>query len=192
MNHGMRTGLFAVALFSVTGCTELESPPASGQHCVSNLSTNDSTCFDTFTDAIAFVTGGAITDAPASPSRAFQETDFKARVDALMKTQQATPSPGSQFLVTIHYQDENWTGRSWSWFGDAACDRDPSTMDYSLVGFGNDGENDVLTSFVTFSDCQEILYEHIFFGGISTSLATSYSNLGLSNMNDKASSAKWF
>lgn len=78
------------------------------------------------------------------------------------------------------------------WFGDAACDSNPSTQDYSLVGFGDDGENDRITSFVTFSNCQEILYEHTFFGGISSSLATSYSNLGLSGMNDKASSATWY
>lgn len=92
MGNTMRMGQLAVALSAIAGCADMDTTAASGAHCVSSLSSHDTACFDTFTDAVSFATAGAITDAPASPTRAFQEDGFKA---TRTRTGRAGPGCGS-------------------------------------------------------------------------------------------------
>lgn len=183
------------AVVAIAGCVDTAESTQSDT-CVSNVSTHETSCFGNFTNAVEFVTNGLVTDAPVSASQAFNEGDLAARIEAAAGARSATPTPGSSFLLSIHYQHEsfntNRSGLTWMWTGSQACDNDPSTLDFWIEGYGNNGENDQVSSFITFSNCQEILYEATFWGGASTSLATSYSNLSLSNMNDKASSSRWF
>lgn len=185
--------VFAAAVMTSCVATDDSAPQ---ETCVSNVSTHETSCFGDFTNAVAFVTNGVVTDAPASASQAFTEGDLAARIDAAAGAHSAVPTPGSSFLLSIHYQHEsfntNRAGQTWMWTGSQACDNNPSTLDFWIEGYGNNGENDQVSSFITFSNCQEILYESTFWGGASTSLATSYSNLSLSNMNDKASSSRWY
>jgi hypothetical protein len=160
------------------------------RHCVTNLSKPDSptTCYDTFTAAIAAATGGRITDAPADSRVAMNDQRLLARLNATGdKKNAAAIQGGPDVLVGIIYYDDGFGGPSQSWLG-RSCDdithEDPQNAENRLAYVGDDW-NDDFEAFRGFSNCWVRVWEHRDFKGASTPWAPFLSDLGV--LNDEGS-----
>lgn len=167
----------------------------SAPHCVANLATQKLSCFETFTKAIAFATNDRIPDAPSDAKLAATDENFKARVNALAaiaRRRGGVVPADTSVVIGIEYRDDNFQGPTLTEFNPFGfgCDGNFGTEDFESPSMPS-GWNDQISSFIAFSNCAEILYEHDNFGGAQTQLATSLSSVGAA-MNDRTSSIRWF
>lgn len=162
----------------------LGGPGTANPHCVGSVSSNAVSCYSTFREAIAFATGGAITDAPDARA-ALADDGFARRINAL------AIRPNVDVLIGIDYVDINFQGNTFTWTSFIGCDGDPNTMDFSTASLSPFRWNDVISSFHSFSSCQTVLFENDNFGGATTQKAVDLAGLGAA-MNDRASSIQWF
>lgn len=183
-------GVFAA---SASGCTlessngpaeETGSTDPATPHCVARVESNEVHCYSTFQEAMAFATGGAITDAPEA-SVALADDGLTRRIDAL-----ATPS-GGPIPIGIIYADFNFGGASFTFSAANGCDGNLNTVDFENTNLIPMGWNDKISSFVSFGNCQTVLFEDINFVGATTQKAVFSSNVGIA-MNDRTSSIRWF
>jgi hypothetical protein len=161
--------------------TAAARPPAtSGPHCALAAGAGQKLhCFATFRDAIAYGTGGRITDAPASA----RDPEFAAEVAAAG----AAPLVGTgSALLGTDYADANLRGASVSFFATGGCDNS-SDVDWRFASMPA-GWNDRITSFTSFSNCAQQLFRNTSFtGGSLTLIIRSLANVGAA-ANDQASS----
>lgn len=209
------TWLSGVLLAVITGCgveptgTSSDKEPASGssarssRHCVVAPS-GETTCFGTFTEAIAVATAGEITDAPADP-KLVDQPGFAARINAIgERVKQSGPAasgvvPFSQVVIGIAYKDAHAEGDTWVFIQPFGCDSNKSTVDFSVENLNTSPYtccdfNDNISSFLAFNNCLMVLYEDWFFGGAATNGGTPIDGMGYVGdaMNDRASSIRWF
>jgi hypothetical protein len=149
-------------------------------HCVVTLPAGTQRCFDSFTDAIAFATGGAITDAPADAAKAATPA-FARRIDAVG----ATGCPCLLGLVWVH---ADFAGASKGWTANSTCDTS-GDVDHG-VGYVGNSWNDVISSSRGYNNCQLKHWEHANWEGRSTGWLSSASYLG-DAMNDETSSLQF-
>lgn len=196
MSYQQSLSLFAFTTLVVTGCA-MDGPGATevaAPHCVQQLPSGPTSCFGSFTEALAVATGGQITDAPADAKAALADPGLRARINGLAAA--APPGgagvirPLTTVVVGVEYRDDNFQGPTLMYTAATGCDGDLTTNDF-LVAAIPDPWNDQISSFQAFSNCQEQLYEAANFGGAQTPLAASLSSVGPA-MNDRASSIKWF
>jgi hypothetical protein len=161
----------------------------SGPHCA--LAAGDHQplrCFATFPAAVAFATGGRVT-APASAADAARDPGFAASVEAaatLPAAGTATSAGSGGVLVGIEYADLNYGGATLSMFAPGGCDYSLD-VDYRFTSLPA-GWNDRISSFRSYSNCAQQLFNAINFGGGSlTGIISSLAYVG-SAANDKASS----
>ena len=148
-----------------------------GPHCA--LGAGDGAklhCFATFRAAVSFATGGRVTTAPATPAEAVKDPAFTAAVESV--------TAGS-VLVGIEYADLNFGGASLSMYAGGRCDAS-SDADYRFPSMPA-GWNDRVSSFRSYSNCAQQLFNSTNFGGALTGVITSLSYVG-SGANDRASS----
>lgn len=162
-----------------------DRPSPLSPHCVGRISSNEVSCYSTFREAVAFATGGAITDAPEARA-ALADENFTRRIDALG----AAPRDGAMLLGTV-FQDANFQGFSFTWLTGRACDGNASTPDFWVSSLSPLGWNDTISSFHSYSNCRMVLFEHDNFAGSQTPSAFDMSFVG-SAMNDRASSVAWY
>ncbi len=156
----------------------------SGPHCtVAAGAGQKAHCFATFRAAIAYGTGGLITDAPDSAATAATDPEFAAEVTAAG----VAPLVGTgSVLLGIEYADANMGGASVSFFATGGCDNS-SDADWRFASMPA-GWNDRITSFRSFSNCAQQLFRSTSFtGGALTLIISSLANVG-SAANDQASS----
>jgi hypothetical protein len=165
--------------------TAAARPPAtSGSHCTLAAGAGRTPhCFATFREAMAYGTGGRITDAPASAATAARDPEFAAEVTAAG----AAPLVGTgSVLLGIEYADANMRGASVSFFATGGCDNS-SDADWRFASMPA-GWNDRITSFRSFSNCAQQLFRSTnFTGGALTLIISSLANVGAA-ANDQASS----
>lgn len=102
------TGAAALAGALLSGTATAQAAPAeAGRHCVHVAETAKTTCYATFTELTAALTGGKITDAPAKP-------------DAAAMSELSANAIGSP-IHAILYQDTNNTGNSFVLASQAGC-----------------------------------------------------------------------
>jgi hypothetical protein len=144
------------------------------RHCVTDLSKPDAptTCYDTFTAAIAAATRGRVTDAPADSRKALKDERFMARVyntpdkeKETIQTQDAPPQARIFGVVGTIFYDENFDGSSRTW-SQESCD-DFASIDWEVSYVGDDW-NDDFQSAKGGNNCQMRVFEHSGFGGAST------------------------
>jgi hypothetical protein len=171
---------------SATAAAKAPATPG-GAHCTLAAGANQPLhCFATFRQAVAFATGGRVTDAPASAAAAATDRTFAAEV---AKSNAVTPSavtPAATTLAGIEYADASFRGASLSLSTPGSCDNS-SDADYRF-GSMPAGWNDRITSFKSFSNCAQQLFRSVnFTGGALTIVISSLANVGAA-ANDQASS----
>jgi hypothetical protein len=150
---------------------------APGAHCALGAGEGGVlTCFDSFPAAVAFATGGRVTTAPASPQEAVRDAAFTASVEA---------TTAATVLVGIEYADLNYGGSSVSMYASGRCDDSPDA-DYRFPTLPT-GWNDRISSFRSYSNCAQQLFDTTYYGGALTGIISSLSYVGQS-ANDRASS----
>jgi len=175
------------------------------RHCVMAPS-GETTCFGTFTEAIAVATAGEITDAPADPALVDQPS-FGARINAIAERIASQPrdraasgiAPRANVVIGIAYKDSNFGGDTWVFIQSHGCDFNLSTIDFSVANlnaspFDCCGFNDEIGSYRSFSGCQTVLYEDWFWTGAATNGGTPSVDESFVGgaMDDRASSIRWF
>jgi len=182
------------------------SSARASRHCVVAPS-GATTCYATFTEAIAAATGGEITDAPADPKLVLDDERFAARINAIadrVARQAADPAasrivPFSGVVIGIAYKDANFGDDTWVFNQPFGCDGNTATVDFEVQNLNTSPYtccdfNDNISSFKSFSNCNTVLYEDWFFGGAATNGGTPISDMSYVGdaMNDRASSIRWF
>jgi hypothetical protein len=166
--------------------TAAAAPPASATpHCALVAGSSALRCFATYRAAIAYGTGGRVTDAPLTGSAAAVDRTFAAEMAALPA---ATPKldPKARVLLGTEYANANFLGASLNLFGAGNCDNS-SDADFRFASMPA-GWNDRITSFRSFSNCAQQLFRSVnFTGGSLTLIITSLANVGAA-ANDQASS----
>jgi hypothetical protein len=157
------------------------APAAAAPHCALVAGSATAHCFGTYRAAIAFGTGGRVTDAPLSARSAALDPGFARTMSA-----PAAVTPRASLLLGTEYADANFGGASLSLFGAGRCDNS-SDADFRFASLPA-GWNDRITSFRSFSNCAQQLFRNTNFGGGSlTIIISSLANVGAA-ANDQASS----
>ena len=160
-------------------CTDISSGTA--PHCALVVGSTTAHCFGTYRAAVAYGTGGRVTDAPLSARAAALDPGFARTMSAL-----PAALPAASTLLGTEYADANFGGASLSLFGAGRCDNS-SDADFRFASLPA-GWNDRITSFRSFSNCAQQLFRNINFGGGSlTIIISSLANVGAA-ANDQASS----
>jgi hypothetical protein len=161
--------------------TAAAPPPASAApHCALLAGSTTARCFGTYRAAVAYGTGGRVTDAPVSARAAALDPSFARTMSALPAATAAST------LLGTEYANANFSGASLSLFGGGRCDNS-SDVDFRFPSLPT-GWNDRITSFRSFSNCAQQLFRNTNFGGGSlTIIISSLANVGAA-ANDQASS----
>jgi hypothetical protein len=162
--------------------TAAATPPATTTpHCALFAGSSTLHCFATYRAAIAYGTGGRVTDAPLSAAAAALDPRFATEMAAL-----PAATPKASILLGTEYASINFTGGSVNLFGSGGCDHS-SDVDFRFASLPA-GWNDRISSFRSFSNCAQQLFRSVnFTGGTLTLIISSLSNVGTA-ANDQASS----
>jgi hypothetical protein len=186
------TGAVSAALVLFAGLTPAHAQAAEkGRHCVTNVSVPNTptTCYDSFTVAIAKATDGRVTDAPDNAQKAVNDRRFEQRLNA---TGTKKGSGGATALalspISIMYRDADFRGASWIISGNFDCTGPTDNWDYWMPYVG-DSWNDDIGSYHAYRNCWLMLFEHRDFGGGSIPFAGDRTDLGI--LDDKVSSIVW-
>jgi hypothetical protein len=156
-------------------------PPATAAgHCALVAGSTTARCFSTYRAAVAYGTGGRVTDAPLSARAAALDPSFARAMSAL-----PTATLASTLLGT-EYANANFSGASLSLFGGGRCD-DSSDADFRFPSLPT-GWNDRISSFRSFSNCAQQLFRNTSFGGGALTIIISSLAFVGSAANDQASS----
>jgi hypothetical protein len=171
------------------------APATAAPHCAVIAGSATPHCFATFRAAVAYGTGGRVTDAPVSARTAATDATFTRKMGALpatavktAATSGTTPATAAaaSVLLGVEYADANYLGASVSFFGATRCDNS-SDADFRFASMPA-GWNDRITSFKSFSNCAQQLFRSTSFtGGSLTIIIVNLANVG-SAANDQASS----
>jgi len=170
------------------GADQAELGPAAGQTCATNLSTQETSCFETFTAAIAHATGGRVADAPNDAHAYATDVALRDRVERI-----AGLHPAAAYFIGAQYKDANYRGDVWVYYGDHPC----------AAGFGSSPEyeaavmpsgwNDEISSFIAGTGCKEVLYaEGGCMGHESDVNQADFEAYVGDAMNDQTSCIRWF
>ena len=156
-------------------------PATAAPHCALVAGSTTAHCFATYRAAVAYGTGGRVTDAPVSARSAALDPTFARTISAL-----PTMTAAASVLLGTEYANANFGGSSLSLFGAGQCDNS-SDADFRFASLPT-GWNDRISSFRSFSNCAQQLFRNTNFGGGSlTIIISSLSYVGAA-ANDQASS----
>lgn len=176
------------------------SAHADGDNCVIQVSKTSSAassakCFVTFTEAVRYASGGAISNAPANAAEAAKNPAFTNQLSNSNK-KSASPSRSAaapQIIIGIEYDDANYgPGSSLTFFGTATCTGPTTDVDYEVDLPSNWWDR--ISSFQTFNVCWAKHYYLQAYGGASTSYQPSQTTMpivGGINFNNNARSIRW-
>jgi hypothetical protein len=157
------------------------APATAAPHCALVAGSTTARCFATYRAAVAYGTGGQVTDAPVSARSAALDPTFARTISAL-----PTVMAAASVLLGTEYANANFGGSSLSLFGAGQCDNS-SDADFRFASLPT-GWNDRISSFRSFSNCAQQLFRNTNFGGGSlTIIISSLAYVGAA-ANDQASS----
>jgi hypothetical protein len=157
------------------------APATAAPHCALVAGSTTARCFATYRAAVAYGTGGQVTDAPVSARSAALDPTFARTISAL-----PTVTAAASVLLGTEYANANFGGSSLSLFGAGQCDNS-SDVDFRFASLPS-GWNDRISSFRSFSNCAQQLFRNTNFGGGSlTIIISSLAYVGAA-ANDQASS----
>ena len=180
----------AVALAVPAGPAAAQRAPgitaAAPSHCVLQASRTGAqppapACFASFRTAIAWATGGRVTDAPESAGHAATDQRFAARLAGVRSAGRA--------VVGIDYADAGYRGGALTLTAPSGCDNDID-VDWQFPALPARW-NDRISSFRSYSNCLQQLFRHGSFGTAITPKRGSSPWVG-SAANDQASSIRFY
>ncbi|MER6910696.1 hypothetical protein ABT354_03340 [Streptomyces sp. NPDC000594] len=190
-------GLVAVACAGVflapSSATAAEAPRdkalqgKAGTHCVTDLDTRKTTCYDTFRESVTAATGGRVTD--ATQARAAQDKRFVDTLNASARAGGPRAAAELPHVLAIFYSKGDYKGSTWIPRGPLPC-ADDGKVNYYMGGLAG-GWNDAISSLQTAGNCHIRAWEHGEFAGASQYYTTSTRWVG-DAMNDRISSLEWF
>ncbi|MGX2994939.1 hypothetical protein JNUCC64_11670 [Streptomyces sp. JNUCC 64] len=186
------TGLVTAACAGVLlAPAPVAAAPKAGAHCVVQVASGKSACYDTFPEAVAAATGGRITDAPATPRKAARDKEFLARLDAPAASsttaRRATRAAAANIGGWL-YEHGWYGGRSLTLSLSTSGCRSDGRWDAQVGWLGDYNFNDITSSVVTAGNCHVELSEH---GGFQGARAFyDYAEWVGNSMNDQASAVR--
>jgi len=177
-----------IAFLIIGGTTAARAAPsypdkATGQkYCVAraepagSTATPVATCYSSFAASILAATSGRVRLPASAKPGSVTPDQLNATGD--------DPPPPTTFVLSIDWQNVNFTGPSLTWEQTSKC----GSFQVSSMP---SGWNDVVSSVETFSGCANTLYENTNFGGSTFSIGRNSSAASLGSFNDKTSSQKW-
>jgi hypothetical protein len=190
----LRIIAFASVVVAAMGVASLATPAQAqpiekDRHCVTNASTPNAptTCYGSFTEAMAKATAGRITDAPADAQAALNDRRLQERLGATGAKKNGV-GPMALAPISIMYRDVNFGGGSWVISGEFDCTGPTDNWDYWMPYVG-DSWNDSIGSYRAYRNCWLKLFEHRDFGGGSIDFFGD--RLGLGILDDEVSSIVW-
>ncbi|MGK5558571.1 hypothetical protein ACSNOI_43915 [Actinomadura kijaniata] len=184
----LATAMASAGLFATASAASATTTPANKNHCVMNLATDQTRCYDTFPQAVSAATGGQITDAPQSPAAAAASRSFEQRINAIGRQAASSAAPLAPVTLSIEY---DWTyyqtnAGSLTITGTSGCDSD-SSVEWMKTTLGD--WNDRISSFKGYNGCQVRHYQHEnFAGAYTTPVGENPSMLQIGGLNNQASS----
>jgi hypothetical protein len=179
-----------LTLFATPAVAAESTPPTASSagvpgHCVlratpSGGTAGSMTCFGSFRAAIAFATGGRVTDAPDSASRAATDPAFASRLNAAVAT---------SAVLGIDYADINYHGSTLTLSAAGGCDNSLD-VDWQFPTLPA-AWNDRISSFRSYSNCLQQLFRNVYFGTAITPMLVYSAWVG-SAANDQASSIRFY
>ncbi|WP_165975636.1 hypothetical protein, partial [Actinomadura rubrisoli] len=164
-------------------------PPPDRRHCTVDLASGGNVrCHHTFTEVIAYATGGRIADAPHSAAAAMADAEFHRRLNALPHAKSRSAGQKAGVVLSVEFEHDQYNGRSTTFFADHGCDGD-ADVDSVLPAITR-WWIDTIISFQTYVECQANHFEHSNYGGARTGPLDSTRNIG-PTMNDRTSSIQW-
>ncbi|WP_371648715.1 MULTISPECIES: hypothetical protein [unclassified Streptomyces] len=176
----------SMALVGTTATAQATPKTKAGSHCVANVTTHKTTCYDSFRDVIAAATGGRVTDAPATPEQAAKDKKFLAELNAPATSPAGARTAGAvnKVVGAILYEDWNYGGASLTLTIPAPCENDGQwDWQYDTL----DDWNDSVSSLIPANNCWVALSSDIYHSGTQQEYHTATPYVG-DAMNDRASS----
>ncbi len=189
LRAGTGTSVLAVACAAVfmapSPAAAAQAPQATaGSHCVADLDTQKTTCYDTFRESVAAATGGRITD--AAQERAARDKDFVAKLNTRTDTRTSRAASNTH-VVGVFYWEGNYTGHTWIARAGRPCLNDGS-WDHRWRDLG--GWNDAISSLQLAGNCYVRAWEHSDYGGATQYYTSDTAWVG-DAMNDRISSLQF-
>jgi hypothetical protein len=185
----MRLRIIALPSIAVAGMGMASlSAPAQAQagskdrHCVTDVSApnTSTTCYDSFTTAIATATRGRVTDAPGDVRRAMRDPKLIAQLN------DTSFSPAQSFVLSTEWDASGFSGDSVSFTAPSGCTTDTLDDIEWQVAALPDSLNDI-SSYLAFSHCRVKHWEHPNFTGRSIGFDGGRADMG----DMEASSIQW-
>ncbi|MFC4335122.1 hypothetical protein [Salininema proteolyticum] len=188
-------GLMTLASAGPAAAATGDFSPSKGDHCVTNLDTLETNCYETFTESIAEATGGIVTDAPSDPLDAVESKAFADSVNYGMDATQSSVEPKADaYLLSVEYEHRyrgGNGGKTWAHYGTRPCLVD-GKRDYQINDIRTQVDpwwNDRISSFQGYHTCDVNHYQHSHQEGSSTGPKKSMDDMGY--MNDRTTSLTW-
>jgi hypothetical protein len=190
----IKTSIIALTV-AFTACgldaTDGQVDPPARSSCVTDVSTHETTCFDTFTAAIAMATDGRITDAPDDPRAYATDAALRARIDGVASGGGAQPAVSA--VLGVIYKDANFGGDPAVYRGSHACSPVFNAAPEYEFAVMPAGFNDEVSSFTTANNCFMVLYAEGGCTGRTTDVNHAREEAYVGDaMNDKASCVRFF
>ncbi|MEU5163234.1 hypothetical protein AB0G74_27005 [Streptomyces sp. NPDC020875] len=184
------TGLVTVACASVflapVPAVAAQAPQgeATASHCVGDLDTGKTTCYDTFRESVAAATGGRVTD--ATQKTAAKDKNFPEKLNASTGTGTARAANASH-VIGVFYWDANYSGPTWIARAANPCYNN-GRWDWRWTGLGD--WNDAISSIQLAGNCYIRGWEHGDYSG-ATQYYTSDTTYVGNAMNDRISALEF-
>ena len=175
----MREKLLALlGALTMLGCSDLEpsdEPPsaARGSHCALDADTQQTQCFASLQESVAYATHGLVADAT-------HLEDAAERIASLPREKRGGALGAGSSVLAILYEHKNYEGATFIFFGTRCEGQVPRLEDY--------GMGDEVTSHKVFQGCAITLWEHVRFGGLRWTTTTNGKHYG--DFSDAVSSAR--
>lgn len=194
---GLRNSVLAGAV-AVAALTTLAGPTGAavatsgdgggGKHCTVRPNQWGPVCFDTFAQAIADATNGAVRLPAGARTVTQRQLDAGARAAGL--------GANAATVVAVVYNDANFGGHSFTFVKDHGCDGDWGTVEFEEGNlryfYDNTGFNwgDEIGSAQEYAGCHGIYYENSWFNTRKSGRTVEGAWSG-GWMDDEASSIRW-
>lgn len=164
---------------------------SSGDHCVLELPSENTFCYESFGGALSAATQGRIDDAPDDVRAAMDDPELEQRINDLSLEPQL--KSGATVVIGIQYWNRFFQGSTYTITASAGCDGDVNTWDWGLTSLSPGPVapwDNAISSVKAFSRCSETLYDNTNYGGASSSLHVISGDLGV--MDNQTSSIRWY
>jgi len=163
------------------------------RHCVTNVENASTTCYGSFTEAVAKATDGRVTDAPAQAQTAMNDRRLDAQLNASNTKKSggvttANRAAAADVVIGIEFDGSYRGGDSLTYTASRLCTGSVTDREFSVASMSSRW-NDDIGSYRAYGNCWAKHFEHNNFGGNSTPFHSGQDDMG--GMEDETSSIQW-